>query len=168
MARKRTLTDAQISVHLLAALAEQGAKSLTFGTLAQRSGLAPATLAQRFGSVEGMVRQALLCEWERLSQALNAIDAEAHISTKGAQALLKALPTPSPEVLALSLRDPELCKAAESWRAAVEAVLATRRGGGARGRDAAAMLFAAWQGRVLWEGAGGKAFRLSELMKALP
>jgi hypothetical protein len=30
------------------------------------------------------------------------------------------------------------------------------------------MIFAAWQGRCLWDTAGGKGFRLSDLLKALP
>lgn len=168
MARAKTLTDTDIAAHLLAILAEQGEKSLTFGILSQHCGLAPATLAQRFGSVDGMVRRAILCEWDRLSEMVTALEAEAHISSKGTQALLKHLPLPSPHVLALSLRDPDLRAAAEAWREQVEAALAARRGGGSRRRDAAAMIFAAWQGRCLWDAAGGKGFRLSELLKALP
>lgn len=168
MTRKKTQTDVDIAAHLLAVLAEHGEKGLTFGILSQRCGLAPATLAQRFGSVEGMVRRAILCEWERLSVAITELEAEALISSKGTQALLKNLPLPSPHVLALSLREPELRAAAEVWREQVETALAARRGGGSRGRDAAAMIFAAWQGRCLWDAAGGKGFRLSDLLKALP
>lgn len=168
MARAKTLTDTAVAAHLLAILAEQGEKALTFGILSKRCGLAPATLAQRFGSVDSMVRRAILCEWDRLSEMVTALEAEAHISSKGTQALLKHLPLPSPHVLALSLRDPDLRAAAEAWRAQVEAALAARRGGGSRGRDAAAMIFAAWQGRCLWDAAGGKGFRLSELFRALP
>lgn len=168
MTRRKTLSDTEIAAHLLDALAEKGAKALTFGTISQRSGLAPATLAQRYGSVDGMVRHALACEWARLSQDVSEVHSEAHLSTKGAQALLKNLATPSAEVLSLSLRDAELCKAAETWRAQVEAAIAARRGGGSRGRESAAMIFAAWQGRFLWDAAGGKTFRLSDLIKALP
>jgi AcrR family transcriptional regulator len=168
MARTKTQSDADLVAHLLAILAEHGEKGLTFGVLSQRCGLAPATLAQRFGSVEAMVRRAILSEWDRLSLAVSELEAEAHISSKGAQALLKSIPPPSPHVLALSLRDPDLRTAAEAWRGQVEAALAARRGGGSRGRDAAAMIFAAWQGRCLWDAAGGKGFRLSELLKALP
>ena len=168
MARPRTQSDADIFAHLLGALAEHGEKSLTFGVLSKLCGLAPATLAQRFGSVEGMVRAALLAEWARLSVAIAATEAEALISSKGAQALLKHLPTPTPQILALSLRDAVLQQAAEDWRVQVEAALATRRGGGAKGREAAALIFAAWQGRQMWEAAGGKSFRLSDLLKALP
>lgn len=168
MARPRTLTDVEISAHLLAALAESGEKALTFGVLSQRSGLAPATLAQRYGSVEGMIRAAILAEWGRLRDAISANEAESIISSKGAQALLKHLPAPSIQMLALSLRDETLCKAAESWRMQVESALAIRRGGGTKGREAAALIFAAWQGRQLWETAGGKSFRLNDMLKAMP
>lgn len=168
MARPRTLSDAEISTQLLAVLAETGEKSLTFGVLSQRCGLAPATLAQRFGSVDGMIRAALLWEWDRLTGAIGAIESEAIISSKGAQALLKHLPTPSAQMLALSLRDEALCSAAGAWRAKVESALAIRRGGGAKGREAAALIFAAWQGRHIWEAAGGKTFRLNDMLKALP
>lgn len=168
MARRKTLPDSEILSHLLAALHDGGDKAVTFGTLAQRSGLAPATLAQRFGSVEAMTRAALLAEWARLTDSVATAEAEAFLSTKGAQALLKALPCPTPQILAVSLRDDALRQAAELWRAAVEAAVATRRGGGTKGREAAALIFATWQGRQMWEAAGGKAFRLSDILKALP
>lgn len=168
MARAKLQADDDIFKHLIAALAESGEKALTFGVISQRCGFAPATLAQRFGSVEGMIRAAGCAEWSRLTAALQQAEEDALASSKGVQALLKHLPIPGPHLLALSLRDVELTKAAETWRSQVEAALASRRGGGAKGRDAAALIFAAWQGRTLWEAAGGKSFRLSDLMKAMP
>jgi AcrR family transcriptional regulator len=168
MSRPRSLPDAEIFTKVLAALGDGGEKALTFGVIARLTGLAPATLAQRYGSVDGMVRAALLAEWGRLSQAVSDAEAEALVSAKGAQALLKHLPLPTIQVLALSLKDEGLATAAAHWRDLVETALATRRGGGAKGREAAALIFAAWQGRVLWEAAGGKSFRLAEMLKALP
>lgn len=168
MARPRTQTDPEIFGHLLTALADSGEKSLTFGVLSLRCGLAPATLAQRFGSVDGMVRAALLAEWAKLSQSIDVAQDEAIASSKGVQALLKRLPSPSCQVLALSLRDETLRTAAEAWRRQVEAAIAARRGGGSKGREAAALVFATWQGRNLWDQAGGKGFRLADMLKALP
>lgn len=168
MARPKLQNDSEIFAHLFAALAESGEKALTFGAISRRCGLAPATLSQRFASVEGMIRAAGLEEWARLTAAVHLAEEDALGSAKGAQALLKHLPMPAPHLLSLSLRDAELTKAAGEWRAKVEAALALRRGGGAKGRDAAAMIFAAWQGRALWEAAGGKSFRLSDLMKVMP
>lgn len=167
MARPKTQTDDEIFAHLMAGLADLGEKSLTFGAISRRCGLAPATLAQRFGTVDAMVRAALLAEWARLCAAISTTEADALNSSKGAQALLKHLPSPSASLLALSLRDDVLRQAAENWRAQVEAAVATRRGGGSKGREAAALIFAAWQGRQSWETAGGKSFRLADLLKAL-
>lgn len=168
MSRPRSISDAQISSHVVAALGDGGEKSLTFGVIARLTGLAPATLAQRYGTVDGMVQAALLAEWERLVQAVQQAEAGALVSSKGAQALLKTLPLPTAQMIALSLKDETLASAAGRWREQVEAALATRRGGGAKGREAAALIFAAWQGRILWEAAGGKGFRLADLLKALP
>lgn len=168
MARPRTHSDTEIFAHLWAALAEAGEKALTFGVLSQRCGLAPATLAQRFGSVQAMVRAAASAEWDRLSQAVAMAEADSVASSKGVQALLKQLPSPSVQLLALSLRDETLRQAAEKWRADLETAIAMRRGGGSKGREAAALIFATWQGRAHWEEAGGKSFRLADMLKALP
>lgn len=167
MSRPKSQPDEAVFAQILLALTEHGTKAVTFGLISKRCGLAPASLSQRFGSVVGMTRAAVLWEWARLCDAVTAAEAEALVSSKGAQALLKTLPNPSPEVLALSLVDPELAQAAASWRALVESAVAARRGGGIKGREAAALIFAAWQGRQIWDGAGGKGFRLSDLLKAL-
>lgn len=166
MARNKSLSDEAVFAHVLDALANGGGKAASFGLVSQACGLAPATLAQRFGSVEAMQRSAMRSEWRRLGDALAKAEAEALVSAKGVQALLKALPAPAPWLLVASLSDPELAQAAADWRAAVEAAIATRKGG-AKGKDAAAILFAAWTGRQMWDGAGGKGFRLSDLMKGL-
>lgn len=162
------MTDSEIIDHVLQALVDGGEKAVSFGLISQRSGLAPATLAQRFGSVDAMLRVALLAEWARLAEAIASAEAEAIISSKGAQALLKQLPAPSMLVLSLSLRHEETRQAAEAWRILVEEAIAIRRGGGVKGRDAAALIFAAWQGRQMWADAGGKSFRLADMLKALP
>ena len=120
MARPRSQPDAVIFSQVLAIIAEDGEKSLTFGIVSQRCGLAAATLAQRFGSVEGMICAALGSEWARLSQALAETEAEAMNSAKGAQALLKALPFPDLSVLTYSLRHDALREAAAVWRQQVD------------------------------------------------
>lgn len=164
MSRTRLIPDAEIFGHALRALDLNGDKAVSFGTLSRASGLAPATLAQRYGSVEGMLRAAITAEWARLGAALEAATRD---DTKGVQGLLKALPGPSAATLAASLRDPVLRPLAAAWRAQVEAKIAHRRGGGAKGNEAAALTFAAWQGRQMWEAAGGKSFRLGDAIKRL-
>ena len=149
---------------VLSALTDQGEKAVSFGNLSRASGLAPATLAQRFGSVEAMLQAALSSEWDRLAAAVETEGADAE---KGTQGLLKRLPVPSPAVLAASLRDPVLRARADDWRERVETAVALRRGAGAKGREVAAMLVAAWYGRILWDAFGTKGFKLSDLMKRL-
>lgn len=166
MARPKLLSDADVLAQVLGAVETAGEKSVSFGLISAKTGLAPATLAQRYGSIEGMLRHALLAEWARLAQSIT--ETEGNMApAKGVQALLKALPTPSPMVLALSMRDPTLREAAEAWRILIEGALAARRGGGGKAREAAALIFAAWQGRQIWSDAGGKGFRLADLIKIL-
>ncbi|TKA94746.1 transcriptional regulator, partial [Cereibacter changlensis] len=50
-------------------------------------------------------------------------------------------------------------------RARVEAALALRLGGGTKGREAASLMFSAWQGQMLWQDAGGRGFKLKEAAK---
>lgn len=162
MARPRTLPDTEIFALVLAALRAGGDKAISFGNLSRACGLAPATLAQRFGTVDGMIQAALNAEWDRLSQAVDQTDPE---GGKGVQGLLKALPCPDAAVFAATLRDPALRPRAEGWRERVETAIAQRRSG--KGREAAALIFAAWHARQMWEEAGGKAFKLSDLVKKL-
>lgn len=163
MSRNRTIPDAEIYAQALQALEVNGDKAVSFGSLSRATGLAPATLAQRYGTVDGMLRAAVSAEWARLETALDAVGDDG----KGAQGLLKALPAPAAAVMAVSLRDPDLRPLAAAWRTRVEAALAARRGGGAKGAEAAALLFAAWIGRQMWEPMGGKSFRLAEMIKRL-
>ena len=70
-------------------------------------------------------------------------------------------------VLTAQLRDPELAQRAAAWRATVEAALALRLGTGQRAKESAALLFAAWQGQLLWAAAGEDGFRLKDAVKRL-
>lgn len=164
MPRHRTLPDTEVFALVLAAMTNQGEKAISFGNLSRSCGLAPATLAQRFGSVEGMVHAALAAEWDRLCAA---VEAETADPDKGAQGLLKRLPAPGAAMLAASQRDAGLRARADDWRLRVEAAVAARRGGSPKGREVAAMLVAAWYGRLLWDAFGAKGFKLSDLMKRL-
>ena len=71
------------------------------------------------------------------------------------------------QVLALegarSLDDTARTRATD-WRRMVETALAQRLGPGEKGREAAAILFAAWQGQALW---GGDGFRIKDAAKRL-
>jgi AcrR family transcriptional regulator len=169
MSRTRLVPDAEIFALILGQLAEGGEKAVTFASVAAVSGLAAPTLVQRYGSRDAMVVSAVADLWDRLDAATEAVEAEALASAKGALGMLKALSdlAGTPEFLAISMRDQGLRARAEAWRMTVETALAKRLGGGAKGHDAGAALFAMWQGRLMWDRAGGKGFKLWDAAKRL-
>lgn len=172
MGRRRTVPDTEIFATIRRLLTEGGDKAVAFSTVARETGLAAPTLVQRYGSRDGMLRAALLAAWDDLAARTEAAGADAPMSAKGAAQLLKALAGDGaegadPAVLAVDLRDAILRRRALEWREAVETQLAARLGGGAKGREAASVLFAAWQGQLLWRMAGGRAFRLKDAVKRL-
>jgi AcrR family transcriptional regulator len=166
MARPRSIPDADIYAAIRTLLARDGEKAVAFGAVARLTGLAPPSLVQRYGNRDGMIRAAVLDGWQEL---LNLTDASAEAQP---QALLKALTEPAavmtdPALMAVTLRDASLRSAAETWRTRLESLLALRLGAGNKGGESAAMLFAAWQGQLLWLHAGGKGFRIKEAAKRL-
>ena len=167
MSRPRTIPDDAIFAEVRRLLAEGGDKAVAFASVARATGLAAPTLVQRYGSREGMVRAALMAAWD----ALDAQTAAAEVGADTALALLKALgagaETADLSRLAADFRDPALRARAEAWRGRVEAALVLALGGGPKAREAAAMLFVAWQGRMLWQDVGGKGIRLKELVRRL-
>lgn len=137
---------------------------MAFASVARATGLAAATLVQRFGSREAMVLAALQAQWDRAEAVLARADLP--LNAKGAVALLKTLP----DVAALvcqSQRHPALRARAHSWRGAVLSKLAAQLGGGAKGAEAAAAAFALWQGQSLWKSHGDKGFRLKDTLRRL-
>lgn len=171
MARSRTIPDLAIFAAIRRLLARGGDKAVSFSATAEATGLAGATLVQRYGTRERMVKAALLAAWDALEAETEA--AIRATEDKGPQALLKALEADQDEpdadlaLLAIDMRDASLRVRAAAWRAQVEAALTRRLGGDDRAREAAAMLFAAWQGQMLWARAGGRGFRLKEAARRL-
>ncbi|MEY4695969.1 MAG: hypothetical protein RIT14_397 [Pseudomonadota bacterium] len=164
MSRPRTIPDARIFAVIRSLMATAGEGAVSFGAVARQSGLAASTLVQRYGTRQGMLRAAALAAWQELAAQTAALDA----AEPGAHGFLKALggdPAGPADLalLALDFRDAELRACATAWRAQVEAALARRLGDA----GAAAMLFAAWQGQMLWQAAGGKGFRLKEAARRL-
>ena len=134
---------------------------MSFGTVSKACGLAPPTLVQRYGDRMGMLRAALAQGWGGVMEAGERIAA----AEETAQGFLKALAGAVPPALVLaSLVDPVSAGRAAEWRRSVERVLAAKLGC----RDeAAAMLFAAWQGRLIWDVAGGAGFKLKDAARRL-
>ncbi|WGV14706.1 transcriptional regulator [Fuscovulum ytuae] len=159
MARPRSIPDAVIFDAVLEMLEARG--QVSFGLVSAAVGLAPPSLVQRYGDREGMLRGALIHGWDGVEAATRAADtAEA-----SAQGFLKALGAALRGALIwASLGDEVVAARAAAWRAEVEASVARKAGCKA---EAAAMIFAAWQGRMLWSGAGGAGFRLRDAVKRI-
>ncbi|SEM56528.1 transcriptional regulator, TetR family [Gemmobacter aquatilis] len=172
MARKKIIPDLDVFATVRLLLAQGGDKNVSFSTVAKATGLAPPSLVQRYGSRDDMVQAALEAAWDALDAMTERAEADAPLNSKGAQALLKALGADAPEtadltLLAIDFRNPTLRARAAAWRDRVETALAIRLGGGSKGRETAALLFAVWQGQMLWQIAGGKGFRLKDAVKRL-
>jgi AcrR family transcriptional regulator len=159
MARPRIISDADVFTTIRALLTQGGEKAVGFGPVGRATGLAAPTLVQRYGSQRAMVEAALLAAWDILDQALEAAEAQAPLNAKGAIALLKRVDaTTVPAATSQALLD-----RAMAWRRRVEAALTQRLGS----PEAAAILFAAWQGRSAWADAGGKGFALKDLIRKI-
>ncbi len=165
MPRRRIIPDAQVFAAIQRLLDEGGGKAVSFGSVSAATGLAPPTLVQRYGNRDGMVRAARHAAWDALERRSG--EAIAGTADKGPQGLLKAIGPVDPAALAADLRDPELATRAAAWRAGVETALALRLGSGQKARESAALLFAAWQGQVLWSQAAEPGFRLKDVVKRL-
>ncbi len=170
MPRNRSVSDEVIHATLRQMLAEGGEKAVSFATVGAAVGLAASTLAQRFATRDGMVHAALLDGWQHLETVTAEAEAEAPASAKGVPVLLKLIGrNREAEIASLvnNLRDSELRSAAAAWRARVETAIALRLGSGEKARDSAAMVFAAWQGRLIWNEPGESGFRLKDAVKRL-
>ena len=172
MARPKNLPDSEVFSVILQRIAAEGEKSIAFSAISRATGLAGASLVQRYGSLAKMVEAALEWGWDELDRMATSAQGSSHAAdqtgAKGAQALLKALTDlvdalPMAALLAASLRHAHLRPRAAAWKDNVESMLAAHL----RDRDAAFMVFAAWQGQALWGKNAQKAFRLKDLIKKL-
>lgn len=151
MPRKKSLSDAQVLADARRLHLSGGEKALTFGNLARASGLAASTLAQRFGTIEGLIAALARQGWQDLLEGLAAL--EQSTADKGPQGYLKALSPAGLDalrLLSLSTTDEGARQLAEDWRARVLTGIALRLGEGEKTRSAASVIFAAWQGQLLW------------------
>lgn len=169
MARKKLISDREVFQHVLALLLNNGEKAVTFSTVSAATGLAPTTLVQRFGSCNHMILGAISQAWEELDQLVEAATLDAAIMNKALPAMLKSLvgSIDPGTLLTLSLRDAALTAHAKAWRFKVEQAIAARLDVNAKAKETAALIFAAWQGRMLWDAGGGKGFRLGDAIKRL-
>lgn len=165
MARMKRIPDSEVLYSVLQHLLTEGERAATFSAIATATGLSAPALVLRFGSQSQMCQAALRGAWAELT---NRATVEL-TSAKDVQNFLKIQSeyVDIPALLTLSLRDETTLAAATLWRNAVETTLAGHYGAGPKGRNAAALVFAAWQGRLAWSEAGGKTFRLAEVIRSL-
>jgi AcrR family transcriptional regulator len=169
MARIKTISDTAILAIVLARLLRGGEKAVSFREVARATGLSAPALVLRFTNHAGMMTAALTHGWADLTQKATDTAKDMGGGLKDAQDLLKAQ-SEMMDIAALlthSLRNPQASLAANAYRETIEDILAKRYGGGAKGRNAAGVAFAAWQGRLAWGEAGGKSFRFGELLRSL-
>ena len=169
MSRAKSIPDKDVLKLVLSHLLAGGDKAVSFASVSAICGLAPPTLVQRYRTRDLMVKSALTAAWDDLDAITLAASDDAFVSAKGAQAMLKDITASvnTSALLAESYRDKDLNLRATQWRSTVEASLGDRLGGGTRGREAGVLMFAAWQGRLMWDSAGGKSFRLGDALRRL-
>ena len=68
MARPRTLPDSEVFAAILQRIAAEGEKSIAFSAISRATGLAGASLVQRYGSLAKMVEAALTWGWDELDR----------------------------------------------------------------------------------------------------
>ncbi len=158
MARSKIIPDTAVFAALRHLLVTQGAQAASFRAVGRATGLAAATLVQRYGSADGMLVAAMLDGWDQADAALMAAASGAARNDRGATALLKALPAAPPLQAHAVLQD-----RAGEWQRQVIRELTLRLKDG----QAAAILFAAWQGRLMWDRAGARGFALKDAARRL-
>ncbi len=172
MGRIKTIPDGQIFDAIRALMVQGGDKAVAFSSVGRAVGLAPATLVQRYGSRDRMVQAALIAAWDQVDSHTETVIAAAPLSPKGAVQMLKALSDGGTNdtdlaLLAADFRVAATRARAQGWRNRIEGALALRLGGAVKGRDAAIMLFALWQGQMLWDRSGEHAFKIKDAVKRL-
>ena len=160
MPRKRTISDDALLDAALRLARVDGPDALTFAALAAESGLAGATIVQRFGTKAALVRAAMSRAWDHLDADTAAADAAAPMGARGVVELLVRLSGQydaeafADQLLLLreDLRDPVLRARGKAWMDTVSEAIERRLVGRSRDRKRAAglgvLVVAQWQGAL--------------------
>ncbi|WP_131855575.1 TetR/AcrR family transcriptional regulator [Bosea sp. BK604] len=160
MSRGKTISDGQLLDRLLAAVREHGPSDLSFAKASQATGLAAATLVQRFGTRVGMVEAVLLRAWDQLDETTAAADADTLPDSAGAIELLLRLTnsgraeydfTDGLLLLREDIRNPVLRARGAEWGARLADALGRRLCDDAeRGTALGWQMLGLWQGTLVW------------------
>lgn len=159
MSRTRLRSDSELLTQIAGWIAREGPDRLTFARAAEVTGLAAATLVQRFSSRDRLLQACLLQMWDELEAATVLADRAAVMTQEGAVDLLLSLsgghegadPEPGQGLLLLreDIRDPVLRARATRWHDQLLAAL-TRRLGNDQPELVARLLCNQWQGAIIW------------------
>lgn len=160
MPRTRSVPDHALLDAVLSVIASSGPDGVTFQAIAAATGLSPATLVQRFGTKQKMLRAALVRAWDHLDGATEKADAESGPTPSGAVAMLVKLTGDGDKELATGLlvlredfRDSVLRRRGARWGETLAAALGRRLGRRGKPRpDLGRLMAAQWQGAMLWWG----------------
>lgn len=162
MPRRKTMPDEAVLEAALQLLHDRGPEALTFANLAQASGLAAATLVQRFGSKARLKQAALLHAWDHLDEKTARLGEQTPSTPEGAVALLVGLSgdyggieayAEGLLVLREDLRDPQLRARGAQWRDTLAGILDRCLAEHIDGRQGLGLLMASqWQGALVWWG----------------
>jgi AcrR family transcriptional regulator len=159
MPRPRTQSDDTILTAALDLMRAGGPRALTFAAVARACGLSPATLVQRFGTLDGMKQQTLLLAWDQLDARTERLAAAVPATPRGAIELLAGLSGDYGDIdsyaegllmLREDLRDPALRARGAAWRDALAGRLDACLAGGGAAPGTGLMMAAQWQGLLLW------------------
>jgi AcrR family transcriptional regulator len=162
MSRPRKISDEDVVEAVAGLIAREGPAALTFAAASAATGLSPATLVQRYGNREALLRAALLWMWDQLDAETTGADAAHPVDPEGAVALLVRLSAGygAGEEAAQGLlllredfRDPVLRARGVAWNKALTTALGRRLSSDPVGQERLGRLMASqWQGAVLWWG----------------
>lgn len=160
MSRRKTISDEQLVDKILPAVMIHGPSSLSFVTASEASGLAAATLVQRFGTRAGMVEAVLLRAWDHLDETTAAADAGSSSDPAGAIELLLSLTnsdtaeydfTDGLLLLREDIRNPVLRARGAEWGSRLAGALGRRLCNDAdRATQLGWQMASLWQGTLVW------------------
>ncbi|KQU96574.1 TetR/AcrR family transcriptional regulator [Devosia sp. Root105] len=162
MSRPRKISDEDVVEAVAALVSREGPAGLTFASASAVTGLSPATLVQRYGNREALLRAALLWMWDQLDLNVAGADASHTVDPEGAIALLVRLSAgygagdeAAQGLLLLreDFRDPALRARGVAWNQAMTQALGRRLSQDPARQELLGRLMASqWQGAVLWWG----------------
>ena len=160
MARTKKLSDDVVLDTALALIHGRGPDRLTFASLAEASGLSPATLVQRFKGRAELMQAALLRAWDQLDAKTSSLAVKTPRTPEGAVALLVGLSgsyggiddyAEGLLVLREDFRDPLLRARGAQWKAVLTAALDDCFATLPNAPEGVGLLMAShWQGSLLW------------------